>query len=224
MTPEERIAHMTPYYSQDGITIYNAPWEDVWASLGLAHKDVALLWADPPYGINYQHGGRANGPTRKIAGDDTPFDPAPLLLFPRRVLWGANNYAHLLPPSQDWWTWDKREGSGAGPHQADCELAWTNLGGLARVFGHMWSGGGRASETGFFVHPTQKPVALSMWGFQRAKLQRGDLVFSPYLGSGPEARAALDMGLRLVGCEIVEAYCAAAVSRLRQRPLFAEGV
>jgi len=69
------------------------------------------------------------------------------------------------------------------------------------------------------VHPTQKPVALASWGFQRAKLKPGDLVFSPYIGSGPEARAAMDMGLRLIGCEIVEEYCAAAVNRLRQQTL-----
>ena len=45
------------------------------------------------------------------------------------------------------------------------------------------------------------------------------MVFSPYMGSGPEARAAMDMGLRFIGCELVEEYCAAAVSRLQQLPL-----
>jgi site-specific DNA-methyltransferase (adenine-specific) len=98
---------------------------------------------------------------------------------------------------------------------ADGELAWTNLGGQARFFAHAWMGVVRASENGARrLHPTQKPVALATWGFQRAKLKRGDLVFSPYLGSGPEARAATDMGLRLIGCEIVEAYCEAAARRL----------
>lgn len=115
--------------------------------------------------------------------------------------------------------WDKREGVGQNV-AADAELAWTNLPGVVRVFAHMWNGGARASEGGIQrSHPTQKPVALASWGFQRAKLKPGDLVFSPYMGSGPDARAALDMGLRFIGCEVVEAYCAAAVNRLRQLPL-----
>lgn len=223
---------MTPYYSQDGITIYNAPWEDVWGSLGLNHKEVALLWADPPYGIGVntkrrapRSGGIRGRDWAAVAGDDAPFDPSALLAFQRSVLWGANHYSSRLPDSDAWWLWDKRDGVTPERDQSDGEAAWTcGIDAGLRIFRHVWDGFIRASEMGPALHPTQKPVALSMWGFRRAKLQRGDLVFSPYLGSGPEARAALDMGLRLIGCEIVPEYCAAVVSRLRQRPLFAEGV
>lgn len=66
------------------------------------------------------------------------------------------------------------------------------------------------------VHPTQKPEALASWGFQRAGLKAGDLVVSPYLGSGPEAAAAKRMGLRFIGVELVPECLAACVSRLRQ--------
>lgn len=223
---------MKPYFDDGRIRIYHARWEDVWPALGLKHEDVALLWADPPYGVKERTNRKSAGRGKlaecndfpEVAGDDRPFDPAPLLMFPRAVLWGANHYGSRLPDSADWWTWDKRNGDWADTSQADSELAWTNLGGRARIFRHLWTANYRASEHGVFIHPTQKPVALATWGFQRAKLKPGDLVFSPYMGSGPEARAALDMGLRFIGCEIVEAYCKAAVNRLRQRPLFADGV
>lgn len=203
---------MTPYYDREGVTIYNARWEDVWPTLGLTPSDVALCWADPPYGIAYQHGAQDGRPkSAPIIGDDVPYEPAPLLAFYRLVSWGANHYANRLPNTPAWWTWDKREGTGAGPDQSDCEHAWTNIGNTARLFSCMWSGASRRTERGVFIHPTQKPVALCEWGFKRAGLQRGDLVFSPYLGSGPEVRAALNMGLRIIGCEVVEAYCDAVV-------------
>lgn len=223
---------MKPYYSADGISIYHARWEDVLASLGLKHEEVALLWADPPYGIDVNTKRRAprTGGVRgrdwaPVAGDDRPFDPAPLLAFPRIALWGANHYASRLPDSDAWWLWDKRDGVTPERDQADAEMAWTRgVDAGVRIFRHVWDGFIRASEMGPALHPTQKPVALATWGFQRAKLKPGDLVFSPYMGSGPEARAALDMGLRFIGREIVEEYCRAAVNRLRQRPLFLDGV
>lgn len=230
----------TPYFQDEarGIIIYNARWEDVWQALGLRPEDVDLCWADPPYGVGEKtdrrsrsrginkalgrggHRARARD-WAPIAGDDKPFNPAPLLTFPRVVLWGANHYAQHLPPSPTWWWWDKREDV-TPDDNADGELAWTNLGGPARQFSHLWRGLCQASEKahgGRRLHPTQKPVALCRWGFEQAKLRPGQLVWSPYLGSGPEARAALDMGLRLIGCEVVESYCAAAVGRLQQLPL-----
>lgn len=227
---------MTPYFHDQarGITIYCARWEEVWPTLGLAHENVALCWADAPYGVKEKtkRGSRGNrmaprssrpGTGRdwpEVEGDDSPFDPAPLLAFPRLVLWGANHFANRLPASPSWWAWDKREGT-TSDDNADGELAWTNLGGPARFYSHLWRGfirAGRMNQTAP-LHPTEKPPELASWGFQRAGLRGADLVFSPYMGSGPEARAAMDLGLRFIGCEIVEEYCAAAVSRLRQLTL-----
>lgn len=234
---------MKPYYSDSNgqIVIFNAPWEEVWAFLqresGLRYEDVALLWADPVYGhsLNTKRStGTGRGSGKKdgrdwapLYGDGSPFDPSPLLAFPRSALWGANHYSSRLPDSPSWWVWDKREDVIPERDQADGELAWTNLGGPARIFRYFWDGMSQKRKdtpNGIRLHPTMKPVALATWGFQRAKLKPDDLVFSSHMGSGPEARAALDMGLRFIGCEIVEEYCKAAVNRLRQRALFLEGV
>ena len=222
---------MKPFYESPSVTIYNARWEDVWPTLGLAPKDVALCWADPPYGVRERTrrktAGRGINPSlpgqgkrlgmardwAAIVGDDRPFDPAGLLRFPRLVLWGANHYAQQLPPSPSWWWWDKRAGT-TPDDNADGELAWTNLGGPARQFSHLWRGLCQASEKahgGKRLHPTQKPAALCEWGFKRAGLKKGDLVFAPYLGSGPEVRAALNMGLRIIGCDVDAEYCQTVV-------------
>jgi DNA modification methylase len=68
------------------------------------------------------------------------------------------------------------------------------------------------------VHPTQKPVAL----FHRIiteHTQPGDLILDPYMGSGPVARAAADLGRRYIGIEIEERYCEIAARRLEQSVL-----
>lgn len=216
---------MTPFYESQSVTIFNARWEDVWPTLGLYPKDVALCWADPPYGVRAVEvrSGQRNKDAAKyrsadrrewaiIEGDGGPFDPAPLLMFPRLVTWGANHYASRLPDSPSWWIWHKRPGMADGVDFADGETAWTNLGGQLRVFSHLWMGVTTASEAGRDrIHPTQKPVVLCEWGFERAGLKPGDLVFAPYLGSGPEVRAALNMGLRIIGCEVDADYCRTVV-------------
>ena len=219
---------MKPYYSEAGIQLYHGDCLEVLADLCIKAEDVALLWADPPYGVSERTDRKSKGRSNAaecydfapVAGDNRPFDPTPFLVFPRTVLWGANHYAARLSSRACWWVWDKRDGMTSNDN-ADCELAWTNLGGPARLFHHMWNGMIKGSEReSRRVHPTQKPEALASWGFQRAGLKAGDLVVSPYLGSGPEAAAAKRMGLRFIGVELVPEYLDACVARLRQGVLF----
>jgi DNA modification methylase len=68
------------------------------------------------------------------------------------------------------------------------------------------------------VHPTQKPVALMRWILTKWS-KPGDLILDPYMGSGPVARACLDLGRRYIGVELEERYCEIAVSRLSQQVL-----
>ena len=55
---------MKPYYqTEDGsIRIFHARWEDVLAAGVFVPKDIALVHADPPYGVN-DSGGRGRGRT-----------------------------------------------------------------------------------------------------------------------------------------------------------------
>jgi site-specific DNA-methyltransferase (adenine-specific) len=223
---------MTPYYVTPcgSVRIYHARWEDVLAAGVFDPREAKLVHADPPYGVRERTdriaAGRGNSKTKPgvacrdwpaIVGDDAPFDPAPLLALGRpTVLWGANHYADRVPGGPSWIVWDKRDGVGSNDN-ADGELAWTNLGGPARIFRHLWNGLCRASEAGDRVlAPTQKPEALSAYVFQRAKLKRGDLLLVPYMGSGPDLRPAMAMGLQVVACEVEERYCRTAVNaRLR---------
>ena len=226
---------MTPYWqSPDGaIAVYHARCEDVLAAGAVDVPRVALVHADPPYGVaertdrqskgrgfakgskKPRYGGASARDFPPVFGDDSPYDPAPLLALKRpTVLWGANHYAPRVPESPSWVLWDKREET-TPDDNADGELAWSNLGGPLRIFRHLWRGTCRASETGTpHLHPTQKPVALSTWVFGRAKLKPGDLVFVPYLGSGPDLPAARAAGLKIVACDVEQWCCDTAIARL----------
>lgn len=210
-----------PYYQTDTITIYHGDCLTLLDSL----PAVDLVLTDPPYGKRERTkrgtaGRGIHGPSRDfepIAGDDKPFDPRPILKLKKKtILWGANYFPTHLPASPSWLVWDKRDGT-TPDDNADCELAWTNLGGPLRMYAHLWRGVCRASEAGDEVlHPSQKPVALMRWCLQRAKLKPNALVFDPYMGSGPIVQACKELGYRYIGCELVEQYCHVAANRLQQ--------
>jgi site-specific DNA-methyltransferase (adenine-specific)/modification methylase len=198
---------------------------------------VDAVVTDPPYGAKTRTRGATNRrglrsglrSIRPIArdwpevvGDDTPFDPAPWLAWPA-ILWGANWYAPRLPPASRWLVWDKRLHTPSDDN-ADCELAWTNLRGPARVFRHLWRGICRAGEEnishGPKVHPTQKPAALMRWC---VAMTTGS-VLDPFMGSGTTGVACAQLGRRFVGIELEPRYFDIACRRIedaqRQGKLF----
>jgi len=117
-----------PYHAEQGIEIYHGDCREILPTL----SDIGLILADPPYGIDFATnftrlpGGGQDHP--RVFGDDGPFDPTHLLGISRYlILWGANNYARHLPPSNTWIVWDKRYGMDSDAFLGDAELAWTNL-------------------------------------------------------------------------------------------------
>jgi len=221
---------MLPYYDRDGITIYCGDCRDILPSIDPATVDLVLT--DPPYGIDLDtaNGSRKRGALATandyaaVAFDDEPFDPAIILRYQRLILFGANHFASRLPESPSWIVWDKTAGLQSKRaigfnDNADAELIWTNLGGPVRILGHQWIGLMKATERGESrVHPTQKPVALVRWLVGHFS-KPGDLILDPYMGSGPVARACLDLGRRYIGIELSEAYVQIAVKRLQQAVL-----
>ena len=222
----------TPYYhdAAAGITIYHGNCLDVLPTL----PKVDLVLTDPPYGddhdTNYT---RFSGGTVRRDGsevyryhhaaieeDAQPFDPSPLVsLGVDCILWGANRFSDRLPTGS-LFVWDKRTPMGSKGVMSDAEVAWYSRGRGVYIFEHTWDGFNRASERQTNYHPTQKPVALMRWCLHRARLVPGALVFDPYMGSGPIARACKELGYRYIGCEVVEAYCAITVRhRLAQEVL-----
>lgn len=200
------------------------------------------LLADGPYGIKVRTdigindlrpaagSGRLNGgPAARRAkaypqvhGDDRPFDPRPWLVDGRPTLmWGANFFAHLLPPGGRWLAWDKRET--LKPNAQSClELAWTNVAGATvRVHRQMWSGLVRRGDfwrTGAAgsrrEHPTEKSPQLMAWCIDQMRLPSSAIILDPYMGVGTAGVAAVLKGHRYVGVEIEETYFDVACQRI----------
>jgi site-specific DNA-methyltransferase (adenine-specific) len=212
-----------PYYEDEFCTLIHGDCREVLPSIDPA--TVGLLLTDPPYGMDYKPKRGADGSKRweeGVEGDAEPFDPSHLLAFPRLVLWGANWYADKLPTSGGWLVWDKTpKGPKEGFHASHAELAWTNLCSSVRKFSLQWGGEARDGEP--HLHPTQKPLALMRW-VVRSFTARGDLVFDPYMGSGPIAQVCREEKRRYIGVELREDYCATAASRLCQQALDLGGV
>jgi site-specific DNA-methyltransferase (adenine-specific) len=202
-------------------TLYLGDCREIVPTLGL--EDAALA-SDPPYGISYRKGatgsrlpsGRpaSNKPITRMAqtvtGDRQPFDPEEWLSFSEIILWGANHYSDRLPSSASWLVWDKRDGMASNSF-ADCEMAWSNLKGPARLKRYLWNGICRAGEKAPRVHPTQKPIEVMTWC---VSLMTKPLILDPYMGSGTTGIAALKLGRKFIGIEIEPSHFDIACKRI----------
>ena len=178
---------------------------------------VDAVVADPPYGISYQHGGRARGRLMgtdgmSIIGDDIPFDPIPWLRWPC-LFWGAEHFKNRLPDGGRWLVWNKRRPS-VVRDQGCVENAWVSTPGVTRIFHHVWDGADMGSERGERVHSNQKPVALMEWclGF----LPDARTILDPYMGSGTTGVACAKLGRKFIGVEIEEKYFQIACRRIEE--------
>lgn len=188
-----------------------------------------IVVTDPPYGIDFINGGgrseksgwrdaRDDGDWDKYRPDKEYFEEM-LRIGTKVVIWGGNYFTDYLPPTMQWFVWDKCQRDFS---LADCELAWSNQQKASRVF--SYPRGAMQSER--VDHPTQKPLALMKWCIELVSAP-GDLVFDPYLGSGTTGAAAIKIGRQFKGCEIRPKYHAIAVKRIQDaqaQPLLLEAI
>lgn len=118
--------------------------------------------------------------------------------------------------------WDKCNGNS---DQSDCEIAYNSMTSRVDLFRFMWAGmmQGKSITEGHIqqgnkkrnekrIHPTQKPLALYTWIFQKYA-KPGDKVIDTHLGSGSSRIAAYEAGLDFIGFEIDQKYFDAAEKR-----------
>ena len=193
-------------------------------------RNLLAVVTDPPYGMrlntngtrfsggsvesqNRRSAGKAYAP---IVGDDSAFDPTPLLDFNHAILWGMNHFSERLPQGGGL-VWLKRTDEALGTFLSDAELGWEK--GKTGVFCFRSYPQAMAAER---VHPTQKPVDLMQWCIERTK----GTVLDPYMGSGSTGVAAVNLGRKFIGIEIDPKYFDVARSRIekatKQQDLFIE--
>lgn len=168
-----------------------------------------MVFTDPPYGMDLDtdfsgmkskmfKGKTGGADYTKVIGDDVQYDPTHLLdLAPEVITWGADYYADKLPKGGSWYVWDKRLDESADKMWGSgFELAWSKVPHKRDLVRVKWAGifGMEKSDTKTRVHPTQKPVELVAWFFDRIK---GDNVIDLFLGSGST----------LIACEQTDRTC-----------------
>jgi len=171
----------------------------------LNKKIIQMIFTDPPYGMELDTDFTKMGDTgkahRKVANDDKQFDAS---LIVRKFanckeifLWGADYYVETLqrqyPNLGSWIIWDKysdeRIGLLDGRFGSTFETCWSKTKHkreIARVL-VTTNYTSRGDETR--VHPTQKPVALAKWFFDRWGNEK-DIVLDLFGGSGSTLIAA----------------------------------
>lgn len=178
----------------------------------------AAIGGDAPFGnkkvgdIGF-HGVVKTNVYAPIIGDDKPFNPIHLLKATRDcILWGANYYADKLPPKKGWLVWDKKGRDDWRDNFSDCELAWTSLPIVTRIFRHTWMGMVQEGEREKRVHPTQKPISLFEKIISELFKDEG-IIIDFYLGSGTTLLACERLQRRCFGCELSPEYGAVIIQR-----------
>jgi len=207
---------VTPYYEQDGVTIYHGDCREVLREY--VHADVIVT--DPPYGISYESGFESSWGGTQISGDgDVSLRDGILQCFsvPSIVFgsWKCRRPAH----TRQVLIWDKGPASGMG----DLSFPWKNSFEEIYVIGDGFTGSRDEAvlrghsmvtwESKGRQHPNQKPESLLIYLVRKCP---NGVVLDPFMGSGTTVVAAKRLGRKAVGIEREERYCEIAAKRLAQ--------
>lgn len=216
----------------NNIELFNADCMEIMARYGDNHFSLAVV--DPPYfdgpnksgyyGKGYSNLGvkRAKyyGETGHWNIPDEKYFKELFRVSSNQIIWGANYFANKFDASsRGWIVWDKVNGKSSF---ADCELAYTSFDRAVRMCTYMWNGMHQGSYGGDYranevrIHPTQKPVKLYDWIFDKYA-EKGQRILDTHLGSGSSAIAAHYAGLDFVGCELDKRYFQDAEKRIKNK-------
>lgn len=182
----------------------------------LKDNEFDLAVVDPPYGIK-QHKGISYGKyardihVQKNWDNDIPsqkYFEELIRVSKNQIIWGGNYFLNYLSNTRCMLVWDKHNGSNP---MSDCELAWTSFSSSVRKFtySHIEDHNQGIKR----IHPTQKPIQLYQWIFDKYTKQDWTIL-DTHLGSGSSAIAAHNSGLDFVGIELDGDYFQAATKRL----------
>lgn len=216
---------MTPYYSDDWVTIYHGDCREF-----LPNLTADLLLTDAPYGeVNRTSQGLRNLDKGNADVELFPtHDIVSLLSCTSAYVWCGTEQVSGIRKAfvEAGWTtrlcvWEK-----SNPSPMNGEHLWLSsleVAVFARRKGAVFNGfcespvfrGSSAQAEG---HPTTKPKWL-MSTLLAHSSNPNQTVLDPYMGSGSTLRAAKDANRKAIGIEIEERYCEVAARRMAQEVL-----
>jgi DNA modification methylase len=205
----------------------------------MGQKKAAMVWADPPYGIDYvPNYSSSSRPYRndRIAGDqriDTSWlDLADALRLYLCTRWDV--YPTWIEASLQWGAvkslivWDKGQGAAGNldlyaPRHEFLIYVCRDDGALHSESrpDDVWQVAGfaqftaRRQEDVWGVHPTQKPVELVSRSIGHSS-RPSEIVYDPFAGSGSAIVAAEQMGRACYAMEISAPFCDVCLARWEQ--------
>lgn len=186
-----------------------------------------MVFTDPPYGMNLDTDyskikGSDKSPKAKgykwdkVIGDDKDFN------FPmfykhfnevkEQFWWGADYYFNKLPNGGALMVWQKRDKADSEMIGNDFEICWSKQRHKKSTFWKRWVGFDSIERGEKRVHPTQKPIELSVWFFEKWG-NVNDLIIDLFLGSGSTLIAAEKTKRKCYGMELDPKYCDVIVKR-----------
>jgi site-specific DNA-methyltransferase (adenine-specific) len=225
---------ITPYYEEQGITIYNGDCLDVMKEL--EPKSIDLILTDPPYGMEYVSGWRKEKYS-SMHNDNS-------------LEWLAESFALMAILAKDnthlysfcsWHNVDifkraiqefykikniligikNNHGSGdlEGSYAPKYEMCFFGQNGRRLLNGERLPDILEFERTGNNFHPTEKPLDLIALFIDKSS-NDFELILDPFMGSGTTLVAAKKLNRRAIGIEINKKYCDIAIERLSQHELF----
>jgi len=190
---------------------------------------IDMVYTDPPYGLDIdtdrksfrdrkKKGDRITHQHTKMHGDNEKYDPTFLLDYfgdvPELFLWGANYYLGSNKGSWVCWIRATTEGmkSQLGTH---FELCWSYRNHQNLIAEIAWKGAAghiKKYDGERKTHPTQKPVRLVEWFFNKWGTETQTVV-DPYGGSGSTLIACEKTNRQCYMMEIEPKYCDVIIKR-----------
>ena len=165
-----------------------------------------MVMTDPPYGINAEKMTMGTGAKDFYRGEgwdsERPDISIVLTLADNVCIWGGNYFTDILPISNDWLVWHKKND---GLSFSECELAWTNFGRNVRHISHHW---GNEKK----LHVTMKPVEVIAWAIQQAK-EKAEVIVDLFGGSGSTLIACEQLNRKCYMAELDPKYCDVIIQR-----------
>jgi site-specific DNA-methyltransferase (adenine-specific) len=235
---------MTPYYSDDAVTIYHGDCREILPGI----SGVGQVLTSPPYNLNGDGNNSAGTYFRRLAtgyashSDDMPREEyvewqkqVVRLCWDTLAVDGAIYYNHkprvggdrvrlpleLIPldlPIRQIITWDRGSGFNRQRTYYCPSYEWVILVAKPAFRTNTRSEFDvwRVSLDPPSEHPAPFPLSLATLAIRTTDAQ---VVLDPFMGSGTTLRAAKDLGRKAIGIEIEERYCEIAAKRMAQEVL-----